>query len=301
MPIGGLYQFFANLFSYPSATEEETKEKLKETDSSSSETTNVVCSQTVTDKVQRKKNTGIGDLVKEYMKDVSCHREKEEDAMKLVKALEAYSTSFTLPSGERILIRPILPTDKFVMKQLIEEGAISQQSLSLRFNAVVTRVFDSVLDYFCNVNYDSHFAVSVLMEENGEWKGVASGRFIQDETCPSEAEWAALVVDAKHGHKIGSCILYYLGYMSHQFGIEQLMAVVHPNNYCVLYWMNKLSAYRVVKDECYYWAFKTPLYEEWIKNPEIRKKLESASSGHGELPEELEQVVLTCSEFVYIF
>ena len=42
----------------------------------------------------------------------------------------------------------------------------------------------------------------------------------------------------------------------------------------------------------YYWAFKTPLYEEWIKNPEIRKKLESASSGHGELPEELEQVVL---------
>lgn len=185
------------------------------------------------DKVQRKKNTGIGDLVKEYMKDVSYHREKEEDAMKLVKALEAYSTSywhercviwrFTLPSGERILIRPILPTDKFVMKQrdpvwkvwviVIEEGAISQQSLSLRFNAVVTRVFDSVLDYFCNVNYDSHFAVSVLMEENGEWKGVASGRFIQDETCPSEAEWAALVVDAKHGHKIGSCILYYLGYV----------------------------------------------------------------------------------------
>ena len=46
------------------------------------------------DKVQRKKNTGIGDLEKEYMKDVSCHREKEEDALKLVKALEAYSTSY---------------------------------------------------------------------------------------------------------------------------------------------------------------------------------------------------------------
>ena len=42
----------------------------------------------------------------------------------------------------------------------------------------------------------------------------------------------------------------------------------------------------------YYWAFKTPLYEEWIKNADIRKKLESASSGHGELSEELEQVVL---------
>lgn len=41
-----------------------------------------------------------------------------------------------------------------------------------------------------------------------------------------------------------------------------------------------------------YWAFKTPLYEEWIKHPDIRKQLEDASKGHGELPEELEKVIL---------
>lgn len=48
------------------------------------------------------------------------------------------------------------------------------------------------------------------MKEDGKWKGIASGRFIQDVTHPDEAEWAALVVDKKHGHKVGSCILYYL-------------------------------------------------------------------------------------------
>lgn len=52
------------------------------------------------------------------------------------------------------------------------------------------------------------------MEENGQWVPVASGRFIQDSNNPSEAEWAALVVDAKHGHKIGSCILYYISIVS---------------------------------------------------------------------------------------
>ena len=93
---------------------------------------------------------------------------------------------------------------------MIETGEISQHSLSLRFNSVVTKGMDSSLDYLCNVNFDSHFAISVLIEENGVWKGVASGRFIQDVTCPEEAEWAAIVVDSKHGHKIGSCILYYL-------------------------------------------------------------------------------------------
>ena len=71
-------------------------------------------------------------------------------------------------------------------------------------------MLDSSLEYLCNVNFDNHFAIAVLIEENGEWKGVASGRFIQDLECPEEAEWAALVVDAKHGQKIGSCILYYL-------------------------------------------------------------------------------------------
>ena len=52
------------------------------------------------------------------------------------------------------------------------------------------------------------------MKEDGKWKGIASGRFIQDVTHPDEAEWAALVVDKKHGHKVGSCILYYLSIVS---------------------------------------------------------------------------------------
>lgn len=93
---------------------------------------------------------------------------------------------------------------------VIETGEISQHSLSLRFYSVVTRVLDSSLDYLCTVDFDTHFAIGVLINEDGKWRGVASGRFIQDEFCLEEAEWAALVVDSKHGHKIGSCILYYL-------------------------------------------------------------------------------------------
>ena len=64
------------------------------------------------------------------------------------------------------------------------------------------------------MNFDTHFAIGVLINEDGKWRGIASGRFIQDDLNLEEAEWAALVVDSKHGHKIGSCILYYLSIVS---------------------------------------------------------------------------------------
>ena len=66
---------------------------------------------------------------------------------------------------------------------VIETGEISQHSLSLRFYSVVTRVLDSSLDYLCTVDFDTHFAIGVLINEDGQWRGVASGRFIQDEFC----------------------------------------------------------------------------------------------------------------------
>lgn len=78
----------------------------------------------------------------------------------------------------------------------------------------MTRVLDSSLEYLCTVNFDTHFAIGVLINEDGKWRGIASGRFIQDDLNLEEAEWAALVVDSKHGHKIGSCILYYLSIVS---------------------------------------------------------------------------------------
>ena len=38
-------------------------------------------------------------------------------------------------------------------------------------------------------------------------------------------------------------------YMAKQFGINKLMAVVHPENHCVRYWMNKLKGYRLYQNE----------------------------------------------------
>ena len=128
--------------------------------------------------------------------------------------------SFTLKNGQEVLIRPVLPSDIIRMREgirylsllllVLSNGEISQHSLSLRFNAVTTTVKDPVLQYFTNVNYDSHFAIGAMICEDGIWKGVATARFIEDGENPDVAEWSAIVLDQYHGLGIGSCLLYYL-------------------------------------------------------------------------------------------
>lgn len=95
-----------------------------------------------------------------------------------------------------------------VYKLVLTNGEVSQESLSLRFNAVTNVVKDDMLRYFTNIDYDSHFAFGALIKEGSVWKGVATARFIQDKDDPSVAEWAAIVLDAYHGMGIGSCLLY---------------------------------------------------------------------------------------------
>ena len=73
---------------------------------------------------------------------------------------------------------------------------------------------DSVLKYFTNINYDSHFSIGAMICEKGVWKGVASARFIEDSENPEVAEWSAIVLDQYHGLGIGSCLIYYLSAVS---------------------------------------------------------------------------------------
>lgn len=142
-----------------------------------------------------------------------------------------------------------------IFKLVLANGEVSQESLSFRFNAVTNVVKDDMLRYFTNIDYDSHFAFGALIKEGSTWKGVATARFIQDKDDPSVAEWAAIVLDAYHGQGIGSCLLYCIScvliflsplspQMAAHFDIQRLCAVVHHENYPVLHWMKKASAYQ---------------------------------------------------------
>ena len=93
---------------------------------------------------------------------------------------------------------------------MLKSGEVSQHSLSMRFNTVTISVKENMLNYFTSIVYDTHFAIAAFVYEEGQWKGVATARFIEDNETPEVAEWAAIVLDKYHGLGIGSCLLYYL-------------------------------------------------------------------------------------------
>ena len=93
---------------------------------------------------------------------------------------------------------------------VLQRGEVSSHSLSMRFNSVTSTVKESMLKYFTNIDYDTHFAIAALIRESDSWKPIASARFIEDSEDPSIAEWAALVLDQYHGVGVGSSLLYYL-------------------------------------------------------------------------------------------
>lgn len=109
----------------------------------------------------------------------------------------------------------------FVLERLLQivlaSGEISQHSLTLRFNTITTDVKEYMLKYFTNINYDTHFAVTAMIREEGSWKGVATARFIEDTEQTDTAEWAAIVLDKYHGLGIGSCLLYYISYVNDSY------------------------------------------------------------------------------------
>ncbi|CBK25234.2 uncharacterized protein [Blastocystis hominis] len=208
-------------------------------------------------------------------------------------AISKYCAHVRLWNGLEVLIRPILPVDIDRMKEsvfhVLSNGEVSQESLSLRFNAVTNVVKDDMLRYFTNIDYDSHFAFAALIKEGSTWKGVATARIIQDKDDSSVAEWAAIVLDAYHGMGIGSCLLYCLSCMASHFDIRRLCAVVHHENYPVLHWMKKASAYQEFYRDCRFWMFETPLNKTWIPSDEVRERLERAAHGKGGVEDECMQ------------
>ncbi|KNB43742.1 cyclic nucleotide-binding protein [Blastocystis sp. subtype 4] len=188
---------------------------------------------------------------------------------------------------------------------VLKSGEVSQHSLSMRFNTVTISVKENMLNYFTSIDYDTHFAIAAFVYEEGQWKGVATARFIEDNETPEVAEWAAIVLDKYHGLGIGSCLLYYLSVMASHFDIRRLVAIVHQENYPVLHWMKKLNAWREAQRDCHYWMFRTPISPEWISDEVSRDHLEKAACGLGHVDDDCMEELRCCvrklknPEFLY--
>ncbi len=129
-----------------------------------------------------------------------------------------------LRNGQRILVRPLLATDR----EQLEAGysKVSPASRRSRFGAAPDRLSPHQLDQLMDLDYDDRFALAAFaLDEPGE-PGVGVARYARSRDEPSAAEAAVLVLDDYQNRGIGSLLLWDLVAVAREHRITTFTATV---------------------------------------------------------------------------
>lgn len=151
-----------------------------------------------------------------------------------------------LREGLRARIRPVLPEDK--MRIQCGMKLLSAESRFYRFFNDAAELSPELLQYLTEVDQHDHVAwIAVNPDLPGE-PGMGIARFIRAVDKSGTAEIALTVVDTFQGLGLGAALLNILLVRAEQLNIRTLRAVVLPDNYRVIRWMQRLGAISKWKD-----------------------------------------------------
>jgi RimJ/RimL family protein N-acetyltransferase len=141
--------------------------------------------------------------------------------------ISARTSMVELADGTRLVVRPILPCDKDLLVDAFER--LSPESRYRRFFSPLTRLNESLLAYFTEIDYVNHFAWVALADEDTQPRAVGVSRYVRL-SDPEAAEAAVAVVDPYQGHGIGTMLLDALVLEALENGIKRFEGLVLAEN-----------------------------------------------------------------------
>jgi RimJ/RimL family protein N-acetyltransferase len=130
----------------------------------------------------------------------------------------------TLRDGSSVLIRPIAPEDRELLRSGFEQ--LSERSRYMRFQGPMATLSDHQLSYLTEVDHHDHEALLALDPTTGDAVGVA--RFVR--VHDGVAECAVVVADDWQGRGVATQLLDRLVERAHDEGIERFTALVLAEN-----------------------------------------------------------------------
>jgi len=156
-----------------------------------------------------------------------------------------YSSEELLRNGSRIIIRALRPEDRNNL--LAAVGRVGNQSLRRRFFAPRRHFTEAEISFFVNVDFSRHVALIALQEMEGKSVIVGGARYVTENS--RQAEVALMVVDEYQGQGIGGLLLRHLIVIARASGLQQLFAMVLPENTSMLKVFQKCGVPATVKQE----------------------------------------------------
>ncbi|MGD0235551.1 MAG: bifunctional acetate--CoA ligase family protein/GNAT family N-acetyltransferase [Syntrophorhabdales bacterium] len=149
-----------------------------------------------------------------------------------------YSTSWKLPDGVEVLLRPIRPEDEPLEHELL--ASLSHETIRTRFFSSVRDFSHEWLILFCNIDYDRHVAIVAEITENGKRKIIGVGRLIMEPDFQS-GEFAILVHDRYQGKGLGYKLVERLIEIGREKGLEEIVGEALTENEKMLKLARKLG------------------------------------------------------------
>jgi acetyltransferase len=138
-----------------------------------------------------------------------------------------YVTSWRLPDGTEVLLRPIRPEDEPLERELL--SSLSEESMRMRFFRVIRKITHEMLVRFCNIDYDRDIAIVAEIKENEKRRIIGIGRVMREHDLRT-GEIGVLVHDDFQGKGLGSKLMETMIGIAKEKGIEELRGITLTEN-----------------------------------------------------------------------
>lgn len=136
---------------------------------------------------------------------------------------DAMTSWHTLEDGTRVMIRPLLYSDR---EELAEGFAhLSPGARHLRFFSPPAKLGPRDLEYLTNIDYRDHFAWVAFADEPG-FPGIGVARYVRDPERPALAEVAVTVLDDYQHRGLGTLMTRKLAEVAAAHGITTFVNFV---------------------------------------------------------------------------
>ncbi len=140
-----------------------------------------------------------------------------------------FSEEATLRDGSTVVLRLLRPEDRTLLSAGFEQ--LSAESRYRRFFCAKTKLSDAELDYLCDIDGESHFAIGAVRErEDGSVEPLGIARFVRLVDEPKVAEAAIAVIDAMQGQGLGKILLHRLAEAAVERSVHRFRCTVLAGN-----------------------------------------------------------------------
>ncbi|HEX2016793.1 MAG TPA: GNAT family N-acetyltransferase [Solirubrobacteraceae bacterium] len=133
-----------------------------------------------------------------------------------------------LPTGQRVLIRQIRPSDKSLLKAGL--ARLSAETIRRRFLSPKPTLSSGELRYLTEIDGENHVAYVALLADVPRETLIAVGRYVATAEDPRTAEVAVVVGDEFQGHGLGTRLGLALADHARTVGIQRFSASMLSDN-----------------------------------------------------------------------